>query len=94
MTTRFPPASWRVCTGPPKTMILADTVGFHRGGKPTAGQRILITFTYTSGSPIAKRKLRIRGTPAWASSPIQQFAAASSVESPRAESSKTKGSRP
>ena len=94
MTTRFPPASWRVCTGPPKTMILADTVGFHRGGKPTAGQRILITFTYTSGSPISKRKLRIRGTPAWASSPIQQFAAASSVESPRAESSKTKGSRP
>jgi len=93
MARRFPPESWRVCTGPPNTMILADTVGFHRGGKPTAGHRILITFTYTSGSPITKRRLRVRTTPGWASSAIQRFAAASSVESPPPEPTKARGSR-
>ena len=30
--------SWIACTGPANTMILADTVGFHRGGKPTERQ--------------------------------------------------------
>ncbi len=29
----FPPEAWRVCTGPAGTMILADTLGYHRGGK-------------------------------------------------------------
>ena len=70
----FPPESWRVCTGSANTMILADTIGYHRGGKPTVGRRVLITFTYTSGLPITERPLRVLGMPAWVSSGIQQWA--------------------
>jgi hypothetical protein len=74
MTRTFAPASWRVCTGPPHTMILADTVGYHRGGKPSVGHRILVTFTYTSGAPITSRELWIRGRPTWLASGIQRAA--------------------
>jgi hypothetical protein len=82
MSLVFPPESWRVCTGPANTMILADTVGYHRGGKPTVGRRILITFTYTSGAPITERSLWVCGTPTWASSAIQRAAVESLVNAP------------
>jgi hypothetical protein len=75
MARMFPPESWRICTGPASTMILADTVGYHRGGKPAPGhRRILITFTFTSGTPITERKLRVRDRPAWATAAVQRFA--------------------
>ena len=73
MARVFPPESWRICTGPAHTMILADTVGYHRGGKPIMGRRILITFTYTSGTPTIPPTLRVRSMPAWAST-MQQCA--------------------
>jgi hypothetical protein len=74
LTRAFPPDSWRVCTGPANTMILADTLGYHRGGKPTFGRRILITFTYTSGVPITEGSLSIDRMPEWISSHIQRWA--------------------
>ena len=74
MNRFFPPESWRVCTGPAGTMILADTLGYHRGGKPTAGTRILVTFTYTSGTPITDRPLHVSERPAWISAAIQRQA--------------------
>jgi hypothetical protein len=74
MTRFFAPERWRVCTGPANTMILADTVGYHRGGKPLVGRRVLITFTYTSGSPISARDLWVRGMPHWITSGIQKSA--------------------
>ena len=74
MNRVFPPESWRVCTGPAGTMILADTLGYHRDGKPTAGRRILITFTYTSGTPMTDRPLHVSGRPAWISAAIQRQA--------------------
>jgi hypothetical protein len=74
MNRVFPPEAWRVCTGPASTMILADTLGYHRGGKPVAGRRILITFTYTSGTPMTERPLRVEGTPRWISAGIQRLA--------------------
>jgi hypothetical protein len=74
MTQTFPSSSWRICTGPAGTMILADTVGFHRGGKPTRGTRLLVTFTYTSGTPLFAHSVRIKGEPAWASSALQKWA--------------------
>jgi hypothetical protein len=73
----FPASRWRVCTGPPNTMILADTVGYHRGGKPTKGHRILMTMTYTSGTPMTSRPLRVRSAPRWVRAPIQRFAVSS-----------------
>jgi hypothetical protein len=70
----FPPSTWRICTGPAGTMIVADTLGFHRGGKPTAGTRLLVTFTYTSGTPLVGRAVRLKGKPVWISSAIQRYA--------------------
>ncbi len=74
MMKAFPRESWRVCTGGPNTMILADTLGYHRGGKPTRGRRILITFTYTSGVPLTSRSLTVAGMPDWISSGLQRWA--------------------
>jgi len=64
MQVAFPTKLWMACTGPANTMILADTVGYHRGGKPLEGVRVLITFTYTSGLPFEERELNIKGQPA------------------------------
>jgi hypothetical protein len=95
MIKAFPPASWRVCTGPPHTMILADTVGYHRGGKPSVGQRILLTFTYTSGAPITSRELWIRGRPAWLASGIQRSAVEALLAGPPVQpKKKTKTKEP
>lgn len=74
MIGAFPQESWLACTGPANTMIIADTVGFHRGGKPKQRNRVLITFTYTSGTPLVKRVLQISGQPTWIRHPIQSFA--------------------
>ncbi|MBI4888580.1 MAG: hypothetical protein HY824_15900 [Acidobacteria bacterium] len=90
----FPPTQWRVCTGPANTMILADTVGFHRGGKPTSGTRLLITFTYTSATPFVARPLGVKGHPAWLSSAIQRYAIAPAVRSDHAPTHKSSPGSP
>ncbi len=74
MRVTFPAETWLTCTGPAGTMILADTVGYHRGGRPTKGSRILITFTYASGMPFTSRVLRVTGKPAWANTGVQSYA--------------------
>ena len=76
----FPQSAWRVCTGEPFTMVLADTLGYHRGGKPTEGTRTLITFTYTSGTPILDRPLRLAAKPEWIAGALQEYAAAPLLE--------------
>jgi hypothetical protein len=74
MVKTFPEGRWTRCTGPAGTMIMADTVGYHRGGQVQEGHRLLITFTYTSGTPQETRKLTVTGQPSWQLSPIQGFA--------------------
>ena len=75
MRAAIPENEWMTCTGPAGTMVLADTVGFHRGGKPIVGYRLLITFTYTSGAPIGGgRLLKYDRTPDWATDAMQQYA--------------------
>jgi hypothetical protein len=74
MRVAIPAQDWISCTGPAGTMILADTVGFHRGGKPNVGHRILATFTYTSGTPFSQQQLHHDGVPDWASKEIQRYA--------------------
>ena len=74
LTDVFPPDTWRVCTGPARTMIIADTLGYHRGGKPTTGTRLLVTFTYTSGTPLVQPSMYLSDTPAWTRSAIQRMA--------------------
>jgi hypothetical protein len=74
----IPPNHWLTCVGPARTVILADTVGYHRGGKPTRGNRVLITFTYTSGAPhklpFLKYKFRVSGSPTWVKPGLQEYA--------------------
>ena len=84
----LPPATWRVCTGAANTMILADTVGYHRGGKPTRGTRLLVTFTYTSGTPLVQSSMWLKGTPDWITSPIQRVAVERLGNSPPAKAKK------
>lgn len=74
MRAAIPPQDWLACTGPAGTMILADTVGFHRGGKPAIGNRILIAFTFTSGTPFVEGAFQSDGAPDWVSHEIQRYA--------------------
>ena len=74
MISVLPKDSWVTCTGPANTMVIADTVGFHRGGKPRIGTRLLITFTYTSGKPFVKRVFQVAEHPNWITHPIQSRA--------------------
>jgi hypothetical protein len=74
MRAAIPADAWMTCTGPAKTMILADTIGYHRGGKPTVGNRILISFAYTSGTPLVKRTLRVNGEPSRVTHAMQRYA--------------------
>jgi len=73
MDHTFPPEKQFVCTGPADTMILADTVGFHRGGNPRSKNRILLTFAYTSSSG-RKPQLKIAGEPSWDMNDMQRMA--------------------
>jgi hypothetical protein len=70
----YPSSTWMSCVGPANTMILADTVGYHRGGKPSVGQRILISLTYTSGAPFSGRCFHLQEKPEWITEDIQRFA--------------------
>lgn len=74
MMTTFPTDRWIECTGPAGTMIIADTVGYHRGGYIREGHRLLVTFTYTSGAPQKARRLALAAEPTWHLSPIQEYA--------------------
>ena len=86
----FPPETWKVCTGPANTMILADTVGYHCGGKPTEGRRTLVTLTFTSGTPIDDSGLWLRERPTWATLPIQRLATRWLLDGQRRRTSKRK----
>jgi hypothetical protein len=55
MARLVPQDEWVVCTGPVGTVVIADTCGYHKGGKPDIDQRILWTAQYTSAAP---RQLR------------------------------------
>lgn len=74
MEATYPHNGWKACTGPAGSLIVADTVGFHKGGKPKSRDRILVTMTYTSGSPRSKRAIRFERTPSWSMSKLQKLA--------------------
>ncbi|HET8696159.1 MAG TPA: phytanoyl-CoA dioxygenase family protein [Gammaproteobacteria bacterium] len=71
----FPPHLVRVCTGKAGTLIFADTTGFHRGGQPTSGARLLFNTVYTSNASIPlvlkRREFRMTGSP---ESPLDELA--------------------
>jgi hypothetical protein len=57
----IPSSDWLVCTGKPGTVVLADTCGYHKGGKPTEGDRLLWTAQFTSVAPNYERNFTLSG---------------------------------
>jgi hypothetical protein len=55
---RFPANLRQVCTGKAGTLIFCDTTGFHKGGHPTLGARLLFHGFYTTnaGKPIITKE--------------------------------------
>jgi hypothetical protein len=65
-----------VCTGKPGTVILCDTTGFHKGGHPTRGLRLLFHWVYTTDAGVMfnGKRYKITGTPDPTLTPAQRFA--------------------
>jgi Phytanoyl-CoA dioxygenase (PhyH) len=61
MATHVPRDEWVVATGPAGTVVLADTCGYHKGGKPVDGERLLWTAQFTSGAAGAERNFELEG---------------------------------
>jgi hypothetical protein len=59
MAELVPPEEWVVATGEAGTVVLADTCGYHKGGKPTKGERVLWTAQFTSGAAGAERNFEL-----------------------------------
>jgi hypothetical protein len=59
----IPSSDWLVCTGKAGTVVLADTCGYHKGGKPTVGDRLLWTAQFTSVAPNYERNFTLSGDP-------------------------------
>lgn len=74
MERAVPRACWKTCTAPARTVIFADTCGWHRGLKPVSGHRIMLMIQYTSATPNYPRGLRIAGDASPPLLPIQRMA--------------------
>ncbi len=47
------------CTGPAGTVVLCDTMGFHKGGRCARNHRLLLTATYTSDAALDFSRYRL-----------------------------------
>jgi hypothetical protein len=74
MERHVPRERWAICTGPPGTVVLADTCGYHKGGKPTTGDRLLWTAQYTTGAADARRNFELAGEAPSHLTPEQRWA--------------------
>ena len=68
------PRHWQVCTGSARTVIVADTTGYHKGLKPVAGHRVLLQFHYTSGASNYPRQFSLREPEAAALCGVERYA--------------------
>jgi hypothetical protein len=55
-------AKWKACLGRAGTVILADTTGFHKGGRCEKDSRLLLTFEYVSAASQYPREFSLRGS--------------------------------
>ena len=74
MAAHVPAAGWTRCIGSAGSLILADTTGFHKGLKPMAQHRVLVSLHYTSGTPRHPRNFELRGAPGAALQDVQKYA--------------------
>lgn len=68
------PADRVLCAAPQGRVLLADTTGFHRGGRATARNRVLATWMYVTPRSVWPRAFTLRATPEPLSA-LQRFAA-------------------
>jgi hypothetical protein len=61
MEKRVPRSKWKAHTGMARTVILADTTGFHKGGKCEEKPRLLLTYEYVSGASLYPREFQLHG---------------------------------
>jgi hypothetical protein len=72
-----PRREWVLSTGPPGTIALAETSGYHKQLKPTSGERLALMIQYTSGTPNYPRDVEIRVPDGAQLSAAQRYALAS-----------------
>jgi hypothetical protein len=53
---KFSPSRRQVCTGKAGTLVFCDTTGFHKGGHPKRGARLLFNAVYTSNASHSIRR--------------------------------------
>ena len=61
MAQVLPSSAWRVLTGEPSTVVLADTCGYHKQRKPESEERVTLVAQYVSGRPYVPTALELRG---------------------------------
>jgi hypothetical protein len=59
MAQAVPPTQWATCTGPPGTLVIADTNGYHKGGLARTAPRLLLHALYASSSARHRVPLRL-----------------------------------
>jgi hypothetical protein len=68
------PDEWRVLAGPPGTVVLADTCGYHKQLKPESGERLKLVAQYVSGTPYVPPALELTGVDATTLTEDQHYA--------------------
>ena len=52
MSRIVPESEWVLCEGPRRSVVFADTCGYHKQLKPESGERMLMVSHYVSGTPM------------------------------------------
>ena len=62
LENRIPQSQWWTGYGPPGTLALVDTTGFHRGGYATKRARLSATWTYVTPASYLARRFRLESS--------------------------------
>jgi hypothetical protein len=69
-----PEQAWRILEGGPRTIVFADTCGYHKQLKPESDERVKLVAHYVSGSPYVPSALELEGVDAAALNEDQHYA--------------------
>jgi hypothetical protein len=74
MAEVVPPSDWRVLSGPPATVVFAETCGYHKQLKPESDERVKLVAQYVSGAPYVPSALELTGIDASSLTEDQHYA--------------------
>ena len=69
-----PESDWVLCEGRKRSVVFADTCGYHKQLKPAGDERLLLVSHYVSGTPYVPRTLELTGVDAPALDEAQHYA--------------------